>query len=97
LITNVHAFEGTPQGFRIVDGEIVDVDPWAAFFNPSFIVTAGHVALSAYTTGAFVVAAVAAFKMLRTPFGTRVYKFHKKALMLSLIVGGIFSFLTALN
>ncbi|MBX9973442.1 cytochrome ubiquinol oxidase subunit I [Cytobacillus firmus] len=97
LITNVHAFEGTPQGFRIVDGEIVDVDPWAAFFNPSFIVTAGHVALSAYTTGAFVVASVAAFKMLRTPFGARVYNFHKKALMLSLIVGGIFSFLTALN
>lgn len=33
LITNVHAFEGTPQGFRIVDGEIVDVDPWAAFLT----------------------------------------------------------------
>ncbi|EAR64769.1 YthA [Bacillus sp. NRRL B-14911] len=97
LITNVHAFEGTPQGFRIENGEIVDIDPWAAFFNPSFLVTAGHVAVSAYTTGAFVVASVAAFKMLRNKFGTRVYDFHKKALMLSLIVGGIFSLLTALN
>lgn len=36
LITNVHAFEGTPAGFRIENGEVVDVDPWAAFFNPSF-------------------------------------------------------------
>lgn len=97
LITNVHAFQGTPAGFRIVNGEIVDVDPWAAFFNPSFIVTAAHVALSAYIVGAFVIASVAAFKMLRTDFGSRIYLFHKKALMVSLVIGGIFSFLTAIN
>jgi len=97
LITNVHAFEGTPAGFDIVNGKIVDIDPWAAFFNPSFFVTAGHVALSAYTTGAFIVATVSAFKMLKAERSTRVYLFHQKALMLSLVVGGIFSLLTALN
>ncbi|WP_071394968.1 cytochrome ubiquinol oxidase subunit I [Bacillus tuaregi] len=97
LITNVHAFEGTPAGFRIVNGEITDVDPWKAFFNPSFIVTAGHVALSAYTTGAFVVASIAAFKMLKNTAGSKLYLFHKKALLLSLIIGGVFSLLTALN
>ncbi|SFB18421.1 MULTISPECIES: cytochrome ubiquinol oxidase subunit I [unclassified Bacillus (in: firmicutes)] len=97
LITNVHAFEGTPAGFRIVNGEIVDVDPWAAFFNPSFFVTAGHVALSAYVVGAFVIASVSAFKMLKADFGSRIYRFHQKALTLSLIVGAIFSLLTAVN
>lgn len=97
LITNVHAFEGTPAGFRMVNGEIVDVDPWKAFFNPSFFVTAGHVALSAYVTGGFVIASVAAYKMLKADFGSRVYKFHRKALMLGLLVGGIFSFFTAIN
>ncbi|KAB7666818.1 cytochrome ubiquinol oxidase subunit I [Bacillus sp. B1-b2] len=97
LITNVHAFEGTPQGFRIEGGKIVDVDPWKAFFNPTFFVSAGHVAMSAYTTGAFVVASVSAFKMLKTPGGTRVYQFHQKALTLSLIVGAVFSLLTAIN
>jgi cytochrome bd ubiquinol oxidase subunit I len=97
LITNVHAFEGTPAGFNIVDGEITNVDPWKAFFNPSFFVTAGHVALSAYVVGSFTIASVAAFKMLRTPFDSRVYKFHGKALMICLFVGGIFSFLTAIN
>ncbi|WML59376.1 cytochrome ubiquinol oxidase subunit I [Neobacillus sp. PS2-9] len=97
LITNVHAFEGTPAGFNIVNGKIVDVDPWAAFFNPSFFVTAGHVALSAYTTGAFIVATVSAYKMLKADRSSRVYQFHQKALMLSLIVGGLFSLLTALN
>ncbi|MGD6968807.1 cytochrome ubiquinol oxidase subunit I [Rossellomorea vietnamensis] len=97
LITNVHAFEGTPAGFRMVNGEIVDVDPWKAFFNPSFFVTAGHVALSAYVTGGFVISSVAAYKMMKADFGSRVYKFHKKALMLGLIIGGIFAFFTAIN
>jgi cytochrome bd ubiquinol oxidase subunit I len=97
LITNVHAFEGTPAGFRIENGEIVDVDPWAAFFNPSFFVVAGHVVISAFMTGAFVIASLAAYKMLREKNNQRVYQFHRKALMLGLAVGGIFSLLTALN
>ncbi|HZG71115.1 MAG TPA: cytochrome ubiquinol oxidase subunit I [Chondromyces sp.] len=97
LITNVHAFQGTPAGFRYEDGKFFDIDPWAAFFNPSFFVTALHVALSAYVVGAFVVASVAAFKMLKNEYGSRVYRFHQKALMTSLVVGGIFSFLTAIN
>lgn len=97
LITNVHAFQGTPAGFRFEGGQFVDIQPWAAFFNPSFFVTAGHVALSAYVTGAFVVASVAAFKMLRNQYGSKVYLFHQKALIISLVIGGIFSFLTALN
>lgn len=97
LITNVHAFEGTPAGFRVVNGEIVDVNPWEAFFNPSFFVTAGHVALSAYTTGAFIVATVSAFKMLKAEADSKPYRFHRKALMFSLVIGGVFSLLTALN
>lgn len=97
LITNVHAFEGTPAGFRIENGEIVDVDPWAAFFNPSFLVTAGHVAVSAFMTGAFVIASIAAFKMWKEKQVNRIYRFHQKALMMGLIAGGIFSLMTAVN
>ncbi|RFU60569.1 cytochrome ubiquinol oxidase subunit I [Peribacillus glennii] len=97
LISNVHAFQGTPAGFRVENGRIVDVEPWKAFFNKSFLVTAGHVALSAYTTGAFVVASVAAFKMLKAGAGSMLYGFHKKALMIAVIAGGIFALLTALN
>lgn len=97
LITNVHAFQGTPAGFRYENGQIVDIDPWAAFFNPGFAVTALHVAVSAYVVGAFIVASVSAFKMLRNEYGSRLYRFHQKALMVSLVMGGIFSFLTAIN
>lgn len=97
LITNVHAFQGTPAGFRYSNGEFLDINPWKAFFNPSFFVTAGHVAVSAYVAGAFVVASVAAFKMLRNKHESKVYLFHQKALFLSLVVGGTFAFLTAIS
>jgi cytochrome bd ubiquinol oxidase subunit I len=97
LITNVHAFQGTPRGFRYENGQYLDIDPWAAFFNPSFLVTATHVAVSAYVVGAFVVASVSAFKMLKNDFGSRLYRFHQKALMISLVVGGLAAFGTAIN
>ncbi|RAP30396.1 hypothetical protein C2W64_01590 [Brevibacillus laterosporus] len=97
LITNVHAFEGTPTGFHLVNGEVVDVDPWKAFFNPSFFVTAGHVVVSAYMTGAFVIASIAAYKMLRVKKSSREYAFHQKALLMGLVIGGTFSLLTGIN
>lgn len=97
LISNVHSFEGTPAGFKMENGVISDVQPWVAFFNPSFVVTAVHVVLTAYTTGAFVIAAVAAFKMLRIGPKSVDYLFHKKALKICVITGGIFALFTALN
>ncbi|WPS89386.1 cytochrome ubiquinol oxidase subunit I [Brevibacillus halotolerans] len=97
LITNVHAFEGTPTGFHLVNGEVVDVDPWKAFFNPSFFVTAGHVVVSAYMTGAFVIASIAAYKMLKVNKTSREYAFHQKALLMGLVIGGTFSLLTGIN
>ncbi|WP_085524785.1 cytochrome ubiquinol oxidase subunit I [Tuberibacillus sp. Marseille-P3662] len=97
LITNVHAFEGTPTGFEMQNGEVVNVDPWAAFFNPSFGVSALHVSISAFMTGAFMIATIAAYKMLKESGQTRIYQFHRKALIMSLTVGGIFSVMTAVN
>jgi len=97
LITNVHAFQETPQGFGVVNGEIVNVEPWEAFFNPIFFLSAYHVITSAFMVGAFVIASAAAWKMLRLKRTVREYRYHQKALMISIIVGGIFSLLTALN
>jgi cytochrome bd ubiquinol oxidase subunit I len=98
LITNVHAFENTPTGFRIVNGNIMDVHPWQAFFNESFLVTALHVTVSAYMTGAFAIASVAAYKMLKLRHVEgKEYLFHQRALLMALVIGGVFSLLTALN
>ena len=97
LITNVHSFEETPTGFRLVGGEAVNVDPWKAFFNPAFGVTAFHVTVSAFCTGAFTIASVAAWKLLRKKGEPTERAFHHKALMMSLVIGGLFTLTTAIN
>lgn len=97
LITNVHAFQNSPAGFALVNGEVTDVDPWSAFFNPAFFVTATHVTVTAYMTGAFVITSVAAYRMLKNRNNPTLYHFHRKALVLGLVVGAIFSILTAIN
>lgn len=65
---------------------MVNVQPLEAMFNPSFIVRSFHVITTAGMTMAFVIASIAAFKLLRNrqPKDTG---YHKKALNMSMIVG----------
>ncbi|WP_078551527.1 cytochrome ubiquinol oxidase subunit I [Bacillus alkalicellulosilyticus] len=97
LITDAHAWMNTPRGFDIIGGEIVNVRPWEAVFNPSVYVTALHVLGSAYLTGAFVIAAIAAFRLLQGGLSDREKSYHRKGLVLSLLVGAVFSFYTSVN
>ncbi len=48
-------------------------------------------------TGAFIIATIATYKILRNRDNNRVYALHRKALLLKLIVGGAFSLVTALS
>ncbi|UOE94633.1 cytochrome ubiquinol oxidase subunit I [Alkalihalobacillus sp. LMS39] len=97
LITDAHAWMNTPRGFDIVGGAIVNVRPWEAVFNPSVFVTALHVLGSAYLTGAFVIAAIAAFRLLQNHLTDRERAYHRKALILTLIFGAVFSLYTSMN
>jgi cytochrome d ubiquinol oxidase subunit I len=98
LITDVHAWMNTPAGFNITpNGDITDVDVWAAFFNPSFGVTAIHVTLSAYMTVSFLIASIAALRLMRSKISTAERKYHKKALMIALYFGALTSLATAIN
>ncbi|WCF07578.1 cytochrome ubiquinol oxidase subunit I [Paenibacillus thiaminolyticus] len=97
LITAAQAWMNTPAGFRIVDGKITDVDPWAAFFNPSYATSALHVLSTAYMTGAFFVVTVAAWRLLKRNVTEREAAYHRKGLMLGLIIGLVMTLATALN
>ncbi|WP_306984264.1 cytochrome ubiquinol oxidase subunit I [Alkalicoccobacillus murimartini] len=97
LITNAHAWMNTPRGFDLVDGQVVNVDPLAAIKAPSFLVTANHVVGTAFMTGAFVLVAVAAYRLLNTHITERETSYHRKGLFLSLIVAFIMSSYTALS
>jgi cytochrome d ubiquinol oxidase subunit I len=64
-ILSVNAWMNAPAGFRLVDGEVVDVDPWAAMFNDAVWLQFVHMLLAAYMVVGFSVAAVYATGMLR--------------------------------
>ncbi|MDW0117902.1 cytochrome ubiquinol oxidase subunit I [Sporosarcina thermotolerans] len=92
FITMVNAFMNAPQGFDIVNGELVNINPIIAMFNPAMPTKVAHVVITAYMTAAFVLAAIAAFRLLKG--SDHIY--HKKALFLTMKLGFIFSLATAL-
>ncbi|MGY0556798.1 cytochrome ubiquinol oxidase subunit I [Lysobacter sp. A421] len=55
----------TPQGYEIIDGRVVPVDWVAVIFNPSFFYRLPHMVTAAFLAVALIVAASAAWHMLR--------------------------------
>ena len=92
FITIVNAFMNAPQGFDVVNGELVNISPLVAMFNPAMPTKVAHVVVTAYMTAAFVLAAIAAFRLLKG--SNHVY--HKKALFLTMKVGLVFSIAAAI-
>ncbi len=92
FITTVNGFMNQPAGFSLVNGQFTAVYPLQAMFNEATPSKVFHVLTSAYMTGAALLAAIAAFSILRK--GATDYT--KKALKLMMSVLLVFSFLTAL-
>ncbi|RHW32074.1 cytochrome ubiquinol oxidase subunit I [Lysinibacillus yapensis] len=92
FITIVNSFMNAPQGFDVVNGELVNIQPLIAMFNPAMPTKVAHVLVSAYMTSAFILASIAAFRLLQG--SNHIY--HKKALFLLMKLGIVFSFATAL-
>lgn len=65
FILSVNAWMNAPTGFRIENGEVVDVDPWAAMFNSAVGVQYTHMLLAAYMVSGFLVAGVYAWGWLK--------------------------------
>ena len=64
-ILAVNAWMNSPAGFRIVDGEVTDVDPWAAMFNPAVWAQFAHMWVATVMVVGFCTAAVYAGGLLR--------------------------------
>ncbi len=92
FITTVNGFMNQPTGFTLQHGQFTAVYPLQAMFNEATPSKVFHVLTSAYMTGAALLAAIAAFAILRK--GATDYT--KKALKLMMSVLLVFSFLTAL-
>jgi cytochrome d ubiquinol oxidase subunit I len=92
FITIVNSFMNAPRGFELVGGELINVNPLLAMITPAMPTKVSHVVATAFMTAAFVLASIAAFRLLR---GSN-HAYHKKALFLTMKIGLIFSIATAL-
>jgi cytochrome d ubiquinol oxidase subunit I len=61
----VNAWMNMPVGFRVEDGKVVDIDPWAVLLNRGAVLQFAHMWLAAYMVVGFVVAGVYAAGMLK--------------------------------
>lgn len=85
FVISANAWMNSPAGFKIVDGEVVDVDPIAAMFNDAWFQQALHMTLAAYVATGFGVAGLYAIGMLR---GHRD-EYHRKGLAIAIALGAI--------
>lgn len=90
FITTVNAFMNTPQGFKMVEDKIVNIQPLIAMFNPATPSKVAHVIFSAYLTSAFILAAIAAYFIVK---GSQI-AYHKKALKYTMTASFIFALTT---
>lgn len=93
FVVIANAWMNAPTGFRLEDGKPVDIDPIAAMMNPAALPQTLHMTLAAYAATGFVVAGIHAFMLMREPNN----RFHKAALAIALLVGGVTAFLQPLS
>ncbi|MFD2671673.1 cytochrome ubiquinol oxidase subunit I [Marinicrinis sediminis] len=92
FITMVNAFMNAPRGFDVENGQLTNIQPLVAMFNPATPTKVAHVLLTAYLTSAFVLAGIAAFSMLRG----KKHVYYKKALKLTMTSALVFAIGTAI-
>lgn len=64
-VVSVNAWMNHPQGFRIVNGQVVDVNPWRAMFNDAAWLEFAHMWVGAFLLVGLVASGVYAAGMLR--------------------------------
>src|SRR2546430_9351031 len=72
-----------PTGFALLNGQAVNVNPFAAMANAAAVSQTLHMTLAAYAATGFAVAGIHAFFLLKDPANA----FHRRALEIALIVG----------
>lgn len=85
FVVTVNAWMNAPTGFDLVDGRIVNVHPLVPLLHPFAFHESLHMLLAAFAATGFLVAGVHAYLLLRRPSS----RFHRNALVIALMVGGI--------
>jgi cytochrome d ubiquinol oxidase subunit I len=65
FVVCANAWMNSPRGFDLVNGQVTNVDPWAAMFNPATPPQTIHMIIAAFIVAGFLVSGVYAVAMLR--------------------------------
>ncbi len=88
MVISVNAWMNHPGGFRLQGGKVVDVDPWRALFDNSYLWhELIHMYIAGYIVSGFVLASVYAFARLRGRWG----RYERTALLIPLTVAALAS------
>ena len=89
FVVIANAWMNAPTGFRLVDGQPVDVDPIAAMANPAAFSQTLHMTIAAYASTALAVAGIHAFVLRRrgAELNAELARFHRAALAVTLSIG----------
>ncbi|HEX6589657.1 MAG TPA: cytochrome ubiquinol oxidase subunit I [Longimicrobiales bacterium] len=85
FVLAVNGWMNAPLGFTHAPGGPVDIDPIRAMQNPFWIANTVHMLIAAVVATAFGAAGIHAYMLLRD----RAHPFHRRALGLCLVVGGL--------
>jgi cytochrome d ubiquinol oxidase subunit I len=93
FVVIANAWMNTPTGFTIVDGQALDVRPFAAMANRAAFSQTLHMTLAAYAATGLAVAGIHAIMILRGSTNP----FHRRALGIALLAGAPASILQPLS
>src|SRR5438270_823279 len=83
FVVIANAWMNAPTGFALLNGQVVNVNPFAAMANAAAVSQPLHMTLAAYAATGFAVAGIHAFLLLKDPANA----FHRRALEIALLVG----------
>lgn len=90
FVVIANAWMNAPAGFRLVNGQPVDVDPIAAMGNPAALSQTVHMTIAAYAATTLAVAGIHAYLLRRrggAPLTEPLAQLHRAALSVTLAIG----------
>ncbi len=96
-ILSLNSWMQTPQGFEMVDGEMVPTSWLEVIFNPSFPYRFAHMMMACWITASFLVAGISAYRVLKGVDGPATKKVLKVAVITAAFLTPIQAFVGDLH
>lgn len=93
FVVAANSWMNNPSGFDWVNGQGINIDPFAAMFNRGWFHQALHMTIAAFASTAFAVAGIHAYLLLKHPN----HPLHKNAVKIAMVFAAISAILQPLS